>query len=296
MAISRLRSIWAVSYDVYVRFNAHDAWAIASHVALSVLLALFPFLIVVTAIAGFIGTPEAAREVVSLAFEGWPQGISGPLAGEVTRVLTGRRLDLLTIGVLLTLWTSSSGVEAMRVALVRAYGVPDMRSWWWTRLQSIGFVLLGAVGMLMLSVAVVLWGPLWELATRWAPELGALFWMTNFVRYSLTGLFLGGALVLAHIWLPAGKTEPWATLPGIVLTLALWLIGATGFGFWFGHFSNYASTYAGLGTIMAVIFFLYINSLAFIIGGELNAVLQTRRRTRHAREAAERLARLQAGG
>lgn len=289
MAISRLRSVWAVLYDVYVRFTAHDAWAIASHVALSVLLALFPFLIVVTALAGFIGTPQAANEVVGLVFEGWPPTIAEPLAGEVMRVLTGRRLDLLTIGVLLVLWTASSGVEAMRVALVRAYGVPDMRSWWYTRLQSIGFVLLGAAAMILLSITVVLWGPIWDLATRWSPELRALFWMTNFVRYTLTGLFLGGALVLAHIWLPAGKTEPWATLPGIVVTLVLWLVGASAFGFWFSRFSNYASTYAGLGSLMAVIFFLYINSVVFIIGGELNAVLQTRRRTRHAREAAARL-------
>jgi membrane protein len=291
-----LKSIWKVTYSVYVRFNAHDAWAISSHVALGVLLALFPFLIVVTALASLVGTPEAANEVVSLAFEGWPPVLSDPLANEVTRVLTGRRVDVLTIGVALLLWTASSAVEAMRVALVRAYGIPDMRSWYWTRLQSIGFMLLGALGMLLLSVLVILWGPIWEFATSRTPPLRMITGTTDFVRYAGTGLFLTGGLVLAHIWLPPQRIGFIATLPGTLLTMLLWLISATAFGVWLAGFANYASTYAGLGGVMAVIFFLYCNSAAFILGGELNAVLMARRKTREAKEAAASKGAEPAGG
>ena len=287
MALSRLKSLWAISYDVYVRFTAHDAWAIASHVALSVLLALFPFLIVVTSLASLIGTDEIAAQIVSLAFGGWPETLAEPLAGEVTRVLTGRRIDLLTIGVALLLWTASSAVEAMRVALVRAYGVPDMRWWYWTRLQSIGFMLLGAIGMFLLAFAVVLWTPTWNFLLSVFPDLGVATWSGLAFRYTATGLFLTGGLVLAHLWLPPQQIPILATLPGTVLTMVLWLAGAGIFGWWLSRFANYASTYAGLGSIMAVIIFLYINSVAFILGGELNAVLMARRRTREAREAAE---------
>ncbi len=288
MALRRLKSIWAVGYDVYVRFHAHDGWAISSHVALSVLLALFPFLIVVTSIASLIGTDEIASQVVTLAFEGWPPALSTPISAEITRVLTGRRFDLLTIGVVLLLWTSSSAVEAMRVALVRAYGVPDMRWWYWTRLQSIGFMLLGAIGMFLLSFAVVLWTPIWEFAATLVPNLGVATNSALIFRYTATGAFLAGGLILAHLWLPPQQLPVIATLPGTLLTMMLWLVGAGIFGYWLSHFANYASTYAGLGSIMAVIFFLYINSVAFILGGELNAVLATRRRTREAREAASR--------
>jgi membrane protein len=286
LAWRRLKSIWAVGYDVYVRFHAHDAWAISSHVALSVLLALFPFLIVVTSIASLIGTDEIASQVIMLAFEGWPPALSMPISAEITRVLTGRRFDLLTIGVVLLLWTSSSAVEAMRVALVRAYGVPDMRWWYWTRLQSIGFMLLGAIGMFLLSFAVVLWTPIWEFAAAIVPKLGVATDSALIFRYTATGSFLAGGLVLAHLWLPPQRIPVLAALPGTLLTMTLWLFGAGIFGYWLSHFANYASTYAGLGSIMAVIFFLYINSVAFILGGELNAVLATRRRTREAREAA----------
>jgi membrane protein len=268
-----------------VRFNAHDAWAISSHVALSVLLALFPFLIVVTSIASLIGTDQIASQVITLAFEGWPPALSTPISSEITRVLTGRRFDLLTIGVVLLLWTSSSAVEAMRVALVRAYGVPDMRWWYWTRLQSIGFMLLGAVGMFLLSFAVVLWTPIWEFVAAMVPDIGIATDSALIFRYTATGAFLAGGLILAHLWLPPQQLPILAALPGTLLTMTLWLFGAGIFGYWLSHFANYASTYAGLGSIMAVIFFLYINSVAFILGGELNAVLATRRRTREAREA-----------
>jgi membrane protein len=287
VAISRLKTLWEIVYDVYVRFTAHDAWAIASHVALSVLLALFPFLIVVTSLASLLGTDEIATQTVSLAFEGWPPTLSAPLSNEITRVLTGRRLDLLTIGVVLLLWTSSSAVEAMRVALVRAYGVPDMRWWYWTRLQSIGFMLLGAIGMFLLAFTVVLWTPLWNFALSVFPDLGVATWSGLAFRYTATGLFLIGGLILAHLWLPPQQIPIASTLPGTFLTMVLWLMGAGVFGWWLSHFANYASTYAGLGSIMAVIIFLYINSVAFVLGGELNAVLSTRRRAREQKEAEE---------
>jgi membrane protein len=283
---SRVKATWEIPYAVYLRFNAHDAWAISSHVALGVLLALFPFLIVVTALSSLIGTPQAANEVVGIAFEGWPPVLADPLSHEVTRVLTGRRLDVLTIGLLLLLWTASSAVEAMRMALVRAYGLPDLRAWYWTRLQSIGFMLLGAVGMLLLAVTVVLWSPIWEFASTFTPPLKFITGTTDGVRYAGTGFFLLGGLVLAHLWLPPQRISIVCTLPGTLLTMLLWLISATLFGYWLAGFANYASTYAGLGGVMAVIFFLYINSASFIIGGELNAVLLARRKSREAKAAA----------
>jgi membrane protein len=175
----------------------------------------------------------------------------------------------------------------MRVALVRAYGVPDMRWWYWTRLQSIGFMMLGAIGMFLLAFTVVLWTPLWSFALSVFPDLGVATWSGLAFRYTATGLFLMGGLILAHLWLPPQQISIFASLPGTFLTMLLWLAGAGIFGWWLSHFANYASTYAGLGSIMAVIVFLYINSVAFILGGELNAVLATRKRTREARETVE---------
>ena len=62
-------------------------------------------------------------------------------------------------------------------------------------------------------------------------------------------------------------------LPGVLLTLALWLVGALVFAYYIGTFANYAATYAGLASIMIVLVFLYMVGAIFIIGAEFNAAL-----------------------
>ena len=85
-------------FDVYARFLEDDGWAMASHVALSALMSMFPFLIFVTALAGFFGSKQLADEVVRILFESWPQQASAPIAAEIHNVLTQSRGDVLTFG------------------------------------------------------------------------------------------------------------------------------------------------------------------------------------------------------
>jgi membrane protein len=91
------------------------------------LTSMFPFFIFVTALAGFLGTAELAQEATKLIFEAWPQVVAGPIAGEVQNVLTQPRGGLLTIGAVLALYFSSSGIEALRTGLNRAYDALDHR-------------------------------------------------------------------------------------------------------------------------------------------------------------------------
>ena len=272
--------LWSIALATYERFEAHDGWAIASHVALTMLFSLFPFLILVTALASFVGTVDVATELVDLAFEGWPSTVAEPIAAEVISVLTGRRSDLITLGLLLTVWIASSAVEAMRTALVRAYGVVDQRRWWVTRAQSLFFVGVGAVGMLLVSVGVVLWPGIWRYVTGTAPWLSPFGWTADLVRFGAVGSFLVAGLVGAHLLLPFGRRSLKRILPGVGMTLLLWLAFAVLFGAWLSQFANYASTYAGLGSVMAAIFFLQMNAVVFVLGCELNAELADRRAAR----------------
>ena len=81
----------AILIDAADHFVADDGWAIASHIALSTLTSLFPFLIFVTALAGFLGTQSLADEAMRLIFAGWPAEVAGPIAAEVHDVLTAQR-------------------------------------------------------------------------------------------------------------------------------------------------------------------------------------------------------------
>jgi membrane protein len=151
-----MKNAWAVVRDALGHFRADDGWAMASNVALSALMAIFPFVIFVTALAGFIGRQSLAQAVAAILFETWPADVARPIAGDVQEVVQQAHVRLLTISALVAVVLAANGVEATRTALSRAYRVVDRRSIVFRMAQSIAFVLAGALASLALASVVVL--------------------------------------------------------------------------------------------------------------------------------------------
>lgn len=280
-----LRRHGCIALDAYDHFSAADGWAIASHIALSVLLALFPFLILVTALAAsFLGSKELADEVARLLLETWPEEVAGPIAREIRAVLTTTRGDVLTFSFALAVFFASSGIESLRIGLNRAYGVEERRNWLLLRLEAIGYVLLGAIALLAMAFLIVLGPLLFEAARRFAPALAPFEWNITVARYAVASVVLIVALVVAHKWLPAGHRHFNEIAPGIVATLVLWLAGGVAFGRYLAEFpAVYAGYYGGLASVAIALVFLYLTASIFVFGGELNAAI------RRARDAARSL-------
>ena len=267
--------------DACRHFIEDDGWAIASHIALSTLMALFPFLIVVTALAGFFfGSAELADEAARLLLEAWPTQVAAPIALDITGVLTSTRGDVLTLGVLFALYFASSGVESLRIGLNRAYNMKEPRSWWVLRLESIVYVLVGAVAILAFSFLVVLAPLILSKLAHYLPALDQFGDLITFARYAVTAAVLIVSLMIVHLWLPAGRRSFAEIAPGIVATLLLWLISGAIFGRYLANYAfAYVSMYAGLASAMVALVFLYVCASIFIYGGELNSVV-TRTRIR----------------
>jgi membrane protein len=228
----------------------------------------------VTALAAFIGSQGLASEAVRILFQTWPEQVAKPLASEVHNVLTQTRGGLLTLGVILSIYFSSSGVEALRIALNRAYDVKETRPWWLLRLESIAYVLIGAVALIALSFFVILGPLIFNRALRYAPWLAPFENMVTFARLGAASLVLIITLVLIHFWLPAGRRRLREIAPGIIATLLLWLAGGALFGRYLAEFADtYVTYYAGLASAMIALVFLYYSACIFLYGGELNAVL-----------------------
>jgi membrane protein len=157
--------------DALGHFNNDDGWAMASHLALSALLALFPFLIFATSLASFLGAKAFADTAVHLVFDTWPEEIASPIAYEVTSVLTVQRGDFLTIGVVIAAFFASNGIEAVRVSLNRAYRVSETRSIFTLRLQSLAFVFIATVGFVIVSALLVVAPLIGDLAQEHVPLL-----------------------------------------------------------------------------------------------------------------------------
>jgi membrane protein len=265
-----------VIIDAGRHFLADDGWAIASHIALSTLMALFPFLIVVTALAGFFfGSQQLADEAARILLETWPKEVAGPIAFDIAGVLTGSRGNVLTFGVLFALYFASSGVESLRVALNRAYNTIETRPWWLLRIESIIYVLVAAVALLAFAFLVVLAPFIWDRLVLYVPTLEPLGGIVTLSRYAAAAAVLTIALTIVHRWLPAGRRGFTEIAPGIVATLLLWLIGGAAFGRYLADYAfAYVTMYAGLASAMIALVFLYVCASIFIYGGELNSVVK----------------------
>jgi membrane protein len=271
-----VRYIYDVSMDAFYTFLADDGWAIASHIALSTLMALFPFLIVLTSLAAFFfGSRELADQAASLFLQTWPHQVADSLSSEIHDVLTTTRGDILTIGAVLAVYFASNGVEALRVALNRAYAVAEPRRWYWLRLESIGYTLVAAFTSLAMAFLIVLGPLIIEAVRRYIPLIvESNEQVLNLSRYGITVTALIAALFILHAWLPAGRRSFLQILPGIVFTMAASLVSGVVFGQYLARFANnYVTMYAGLASVIIALVFLYFIAAIFVFGGELNAAI-----------------------
>jgi membrane protein len=285
-----LRMLYEVVYDAICHLIEDDGFAMASHVALSTLLAVFPFLIFGTALANFLGADQFSERAIQLIFDTWPEAIAKPIVDQVVQVLTIPRGGLLTVSVLAAAYFASNGVEALRISLNRAYRVQETRPWYFTRLASLGYVLVAVIIFAAISILLVA-VPLGLNYTReWLTHNETFGWIPDSIRQWLptivdtleivfswriygTVVMLTLGLLVVHLWLPAGRRKVFDVIPGVLLTLLLWLAGALIFAYYLATFANYTATYAGLASVMIVLIFLYMVGVIFIIGAELNAAL-----------------------
>jgi membrane protein len=273
--VRQLRYVFVVGLDAFYQFLADDGWAIASHIALSTLMALFPFLIVLTSLAGFFGSKELADQAAGLLLQVWPRQVADSLSGQIHDVMMTSRGDILTIGAVLAVYFASNGVEALRVALNRAYAMIEPRRWYWLRLESIGYTLIAAFTSLAMAFLIVLGPLIIEAVRRHIPlvvETNEQF--LNVTRYGITIGAMTVALFILHAWLPAGRRGFLQILPGIIFTLAASLVSGIVFGEYLARFANnYVTMYAGLASVIIALVFLYFIAAIFVYGGELNAAI-----------------------
>jgi membrane protein len=277
-----------IAYDAFVAFLRDDGWAIASHIALSTLMSLFPFLIFVAAVTSFLyGSQELAEKVAQILLEAWPAEVAGPISNELTHVVSNEIVNVIpaargsvaTLGVVLALYFSSSGIESLRIGLNRAYDETEMRPWWVLRLESIAYVLVGTLALSALAFLVVLAPLILRTAVRYLPWLAELERTITLFRFGTAGAVLVAALVIAHKWLPYGRRRLSEIAPGIIATLVLWLVTGHAFARYLAEFSgSYVTTYAGLASAMVALVFLYWTAGIFMYGGELNQAIRKARR------------------
>lgn len=274
MIIRPVKYCYTIFMSAFKRMLDEDGLMAAGHIAFTAFLALFPFLIFLASLVGFLSSPEDVPGIIDLMFNFMPPEVANAMAPAISEVVNLEKTGLLTIGFIGTLWAASSGVESLRIALNRAYRVSKKRALWHRRAQSILFVGLGASLIFFMSL-MVLFGPvIWNFV---APifHLGFLQELVfDISRYILAVAILIIALIILHRYLPHSKHRIIMLLPGVLFTTLMFLLGGTGFSIYLANFNNYNVTYGSLGSIVIALIFFYITAILFIFGAYLNASLE----------------------
>lgn len=266
--------IFKVFWDAGVRLVYDGGLANAGNVALSLLLSLFPFMILIATLVDIWGEPELLEQILVLLFDHWPAGSARPIADQMKVVLGQASGELFTISNLIALVLATNGIESARDGLNRAYRFTETRNFFLRRLQGTLFVLTGAVA-LILSAFILVGTPV-----AWKFLIAELNWLAQFgfivglVQYGLAVSLLALALFSFHYFLPDGRHKSGEVIWGIGISILGIIVGSQLFAIYLKTFADYASLYAGLAGIMIVIVYLYYLSVLILFGAEFNASLK----------------------
>lgn len=230
---------------------------ISAGMAFYFFLAIFPALIAFIGIMGLVDIDTSG--VVDSLRRNMPGGSGGVLVEAVQAAENpsdGASLTAALIGIATALWSASSGMVALQQGLDVAYDIPEDRKF------------IGKRGVAL--VLVILTGLLGGVPSPF-------FSFGDGIVFSVIGwvLTLIAIMVLfsAFYYLgPNRKERSWRWVSaGGVLGAGLWVVASLGFSFYAGNFGSYGKTYGPLAGVIILIFWLYLSSLAVLIGGELNA-------------------------
>jgi membrane protein len=254
----------------------HQSANQAGSVAFSWLLSMFPLVLLLSAAAGFIGRPGDAAELVLRVLSYAPPVVRDVLEPAVTRVLGHRSQALLALGAFATVWTASSGMQAVRTALNRACGVERGLPFWKARIKVTLLTIVVGVGMLVTFSSVVVMPHVLQLLNRNAPDGQTLMWMRDGVRYGAAFIVLTLLYAVLYAWLPDRALRGRPIVPGAAVGALLWIGAALLLSIAFRSVGKLVLIYGGLAGSVATMIFLYASAATLIFGAELNGAIRQR--------------------
>jgi membrane protein len=246
----------------------------AAQLSFYFLFALFPLLFFLAALTAYLPLRVPMEELLARIRPVVPREAMELVDAHVHALLSQPRPRLLTFALAGSIWSASRGVDAVRRALNLAYDVTESRPWWKTELVSLGMTFAGAL-LVLLAVAILVAGGqlgFW-IATKLGLQTAFLFTM-RWLRWPLTALMIMTVAALVYYFLPDVKQQFKFITPGSILATLLWLLVTWGFGQYVSEFGNYNVTYGSLGGVVVLLTWLYLSGFLFLIGGEVNAILE----------------------
>lgn len=259
--------------NTYRDISNNHLLALAAGLSYYFFLSLFPALIFLAALLGYIPIPNLFDQLLSLMSKIVPPDAMGAVREVLKGVLSPPKSGLLSFGLITTIWASSGGFASLIESLNVAYDVAETRSYIRTRLLAVGLTFLvgglGSVGILL-----SLLGPRFGVWINAHSNLDAIWLIVwPYLYWGCILLVVILAVELLYFLAPNVKQKFWATLPGAVIAVAVWIGASHILGIYFRNFAHYTKTYGAMGGIVALMLWFYATATSVLVGGELNSEL-----------------------
>ncbi|MBI4446559.1 MAG: YihY/virulence factor BrkB family protein [Acidobacteria bacterium] len=270
------KTFWS---DLWRKINQDDCWGRAAQASYYFLLAFFPFLIFLSALIGFL--PVAADLItglLTLLRRFLPQEAYVLVREIAEQLLESQNTGVLSLGVVLALWSASLGFSGLVGVLNRAYQVREHRSYLHIHLLSMLVTVAASLTVVVAHVFLFFGSALIHTLVPAVYASGLLVGLLNALRWILIFVFLNFGIQILFSALPA-RRFPWKLFsPGGLAASIGWVFGSMGFTFYIDRAANYQRLYGGLGTFVVLLLWFYVFSFFLLLGGEIDAVIHRRKR------------------
>ncbi|MDU4714217.1 MAG: YihY/virulence factor BrkB family protein [Gemella haemolysans] len=261
--------------EMYYRLMYDEISLLSANLSYYFILSLFPMLIVALALTPYFKIDQQflLEKIQNFA----PGDLGNYLFDMISEVLNNKNNTIITVGIVFTLWSASSGIYGIIIAFNNAFRVRDGRIWIVTKLISVVITALFLVGMFVVLALVVFGKQLTYLLFHKFNLDEGFYNLWSVLNYSFPILFTFIVFVFLYIMGPNLKLKAISILPGSIFATVSWTLISRLFGNYIDHFSSYIKTYGTIGAFMAFIIWLYITGYILIIGAEINAIFHNYR-------------------
>lgn len=263
--------LFAFARDVIREYFRDDMPLYAAALSFHALLAIFPFLIFLLGLLGFLQIPEFFDWVVEQANTALP-GDAEPVVNDVVATIQQQNQGgLLSIGAVLAFGAASTGVRALMTALNAIYDIAETRALWKKYLLSLLYT-LGIALLLIIAGGALLLGPeVLDWLSGYVGSSSVFVAVWTWLRLPVVVLILMLVAALVYYVVPNVEQPFRFITPGATIAVLVWLLASIGFSIFVSNIANYDATYGSLGGIVVLLFYFFITSAVLLLGAEINA-------------------------